>query len=87
MEKNTKFEIIDIKLLCSSCYNLPSNTDCTICRTNLNYNSLYSQEKGIESYVVFGECTHAFHYDCIDSWIKTNNKCPICSNKWEYKHA
>jgi hypothetical protein len=82
---NTKFEILDIKLLSTFCHNLESNKDCTICRANLNNNSLFAQEKGIESYIVFGICKHAFHYECIESWIKTTKKCPICFKAWEYK--
>jgi len=82
---NSKFEILDTKLLSTWCYNLKTNTDCTICRTDLNNNSIYAQEKGTDSYVVVGECNHAFHYECIESWIKTTNKCPICFKPWIYK--
>ena len=23
-------------------------------------------------------CGHKFHYKCIDEWLETNTKCPIC---------
>lgn len=23
-------------------------------------------------------CNHAFHFDCIGTWLQTNNNCPIC---------
>ena len=81
----SKFNIKKINILSMWSYNLPNNTDCTICRTNLNCNSIYSQEKGIDSFVVTGICGHSFHYDCIDPWIKTNKFCPICSTTWNYK--
>ena len=78
----SKFKINKITLLNSWCYNLKNNTDCTICRMNLNENSIYAQEKGIDSCVVVGMCGHSFHKECIDPWIKTNQHCPICSSKW-----
>jgi hypothetical protein len=81
----TKFKINSIKVISTWCYKLDKNIDCTICRTNLNLNSIYAQEKGTDSYVVSGMCGHSYHYECIDPWIKTNSHCPICSNKWAYQ--
>lgn len=80
----SKFKIKNVKLLSTWCYNLKSNTDCTICRISLNSNSIYAQEKGHDSYVVTGMCGHSYHYECIEPWIKTNPHCPICSEKWAY---
>jgi hypothetical protein len=80
----SKFKINNIKLLGTWCYNL-NNTDCTICRTNLNNNSIYSQEKKQDSKVVSGMCGHSFHYECINPWIKINNHCPICSSQWIFQ--
>lgn len=90
IDNMSKFKINKISLLSSWCYNLPNNTDCTICRTNLNCNSIYAEEKGVESYVVTGMCGHSFHSECIENWLKplnnfSNNHCPICSVKWIYK--
>ena len=86
----SKFKINKITLLSTWCYNLQNNTDCTICRNNLNYNSIYAEDKGIDSCVVSGMCGHSFHNECIVSWLKPNNNflnnhCPICSTKWVYK--
>ena len=85
----SKFKINKINLLSSWCYNLKNNIDCTVCRVNLNMNSIYADEKGIDSLVVSGMCGHCFHNECIENWIKSynssgiNNKhCPICSEKW-----
>jgi anaphase-promoting complex subunit 11 len=91
MDNNiSKFKINKITLLSTWCYNLPNNVDCTICRTNLNCNSIYAEDKCYESIVVSGMCGHSFHNECIDTWLKPNNSfsnthCPICSNKWIYK--
>ena len=82
---SNKFIVNNIKILSSWGYNVSSNTDCTICRENLNTNSLYYQDKGIDSHVVEGSCGHSFHYECINSWVQTNKTCPICFIQWIYK--
>jgi len=87
---NTKFKITNIKLLSTWCFNLPSNTDCTICRNNLNCNSIEAEEKDNDSYVVTGMCGHSYHNECIKAWLNPINNfshkhCPICSLEWVYK--
>ena len=74
----SKFIINDIKLINSWAYNLSTNVDCTICRCNLNINSIYNLEKGLDSKIKKGICGHTFHEECIDMWIKNNKYCPIC---------
>jgi hypothetical protein len=81
------FKITSVNLFSSWVFNLPSNEDCTICRCSLNGPSLYNQEKGIDSYVVTGICTHAFHYECIKPWTDKNKHCPICANVWQYQQV
>jgi hypothetical protein len=83
MKENTgKFIVNQIKILSAWGYNLPTNTDCTICRCNLNGNSLYYQDKGLDSYIITGICGHSFHKECINPWVEKNKYCPICSSKW-----
>jgi hypothetical protein len=84
-KKESKFKINTISLLGSFCYNFPknSNTDCSICRNNLNFKSPTTEEKCIECHVVIGECGHLFHQDCITSFLKFNQYCPICSTLWK----
>jgi uncharacterized protein (DUF2225 family) len=82
---SSKFIINDIKILSSWGYNLPSNTDCTICRYNLNSKSLYKQNTEDDSYVITGTCGHSFHYECINPWINNHKTCPICFADWSSK--
>ena len=82
---SSKFQINKIKMFSSWGYNLPSNTDCTICRCNLNTNSIYYQDKGIDSIISEGTCGHSFHYECIKPWVSKNNHCPICSTTWIFR--
>jgi len=77
-----KFVINDIKILSSWNYNLPSNKDCTICRNNLNEPSLYNTDKGIDSKILKGICTHTFHEECINPWVHKHKTCPICFSIW-----
>jgi hypothetical protein len=82
---SSPFNIKSINIFSSWVYNLPTNTECTICRCNLNTTSLYNQEKGRDSFVVTGVCQHSFHEDCISPWVQKNNFCPICSQVWIYQ--
>lgn len=77
-----KFIVKEIKMLSFIEYNLPSNKECTICRNNLNVQSIYNQDIGIESIVHNGKCSHSFHKECISKWIIKNKTCPICSDIW-----
>jgi hypothetical protein len=78
----SKFKIKSVKLINSNCYDLDKNIDCTICRCNLNFNSLHSNNKGEDSIIVTGACGHSFHNECIIPWVKNQPNCPICSSQW-----
>ena len=62
---------------------VPSNQECPICWHSIQGPSLSNFSKGLQSTIVITKCGHAFHQDCISSWISNNPSCPICSNKWE----
>ena len=79
---SNKFIINDIKILTSWGYNLPSNKDCTICRQNLNEQSLYNNGKDIELCIHQGSCGHSFHSECIQPWVNKHKTCPICFSNW-----
>lgn len=79
----SKFIINDINIFSCWKYNIDSNTDCTICRCNLNSNSIYIKDNN-NSIITKGICGHYFHKECIDPWIIKNNRCPICSSEWVF---
>lgn len=72
--------------------NIPSgDTNCGICKNLLlkPCTSCINNKKNIEfkCHVALGECGHAFHKDCIESWLnKDGKKCPICICVWNYKN-
>lgn len=86
----TRFIIKDFKIVSTMVYNFETNTntDCTICRCNLNSNSIYNQDKGLDSKISSGICGHVFHEECIMPWINIskNKNCPICSKEWKFNY-
>lgn len=86
----SKFRIDSINILSSWGYNLQFNTECTICRNNLNEDSIYNIEanKSLNylhlktTSINNGICGHSFHNECINRWTSKNNNCPICSKSW-----
>jgi len=76
------FKINNINIISSWGYNLSMNTECTICRCNLNEDSLFFQDECKKSSIITGICGHIFHEECINPWIKKYNTCPYCSSTW-----
>ena len=78
----SKFEVIKAELISTWRYNLKSS-DCAICFSNLSSQSVTDFHKGIDSKIVIGICGHSYHKTCITPWLLENNRCPLCSIKWE----
>ena len=61
------------------------NDDCELCNTSL-YESLIKRSKYnvkqniLHTNIVSGECSHAFHRQCMNKHMKKNNLCPLCPN-------
>ena len=52
--------------------NLYSETpSCTVCMENFEDEDIVRLLDG---------CEHIFHINCIDIWMETNVKCPVCRN-------
>ena len=71
-------KVTSINLITSSKYMNSINTDCTICRCDINSDSIYAKDIGNRSIISTGMCGHMFHDECIKPWPKNNSKCPIC---------
>merc|ERR1711934_332060 len=41
------------------------------------------EEKGTDQCdIAIGECNHAFHWHCIEPWLRKKTSCPICGSEW-----
>ena len=64
------------------CDNLSGSFNCPICRCD---ESPLVDDLSSPNIIVHGfSCTHNFHFECISSWLKNNNTCPICLCDWSY---
>ena len=83
--RKSRFQINSIKFINRFEHNFPCNTECSICRESLNLPSLSYQNRNLPSYVIIGQCGHAYHQECINAWAGKNgvsDTCPLCSKKW-----
>ena len=77
-----KFEIIKSDLICSWKYKISCKSDCAICYNSLSCSSVPDFQKGNDSSIRIGNCGHSFHFGCISPWVRSNPRCPLCSQPW-----
>ncbi len=79
MTSKASYKIKSINMINVGIHKLKKNTDCSICRLNLNYDSMNIKEN---NNIVTGNCGHTFHCGCINSWLVENTPCPLCLETW-----
>lgn len=76
------FQVNKITIISSEHNTFKYNTECMICANELNDDSIYAQENNYFSQISTGSCGHSFHNDCIKEWLKNNNSCPLCKQRF-----
>jgi len=77
----SRFKIVDnIYILSKVEHILDTNTECIICRNNLNEESIFGDTSAYS--IKKGLCGHVFHNDCMTPWLKKSKQCPLCFNNW-----
>jgi len=68
--------------------NVEEDDVCGICQSDFEGCPPGVKFPGDESPVVFGVCGHAFHLQCVATWLNSSRQtCPICRADWEYGNS
>ncbi|CAJ1944219.1 unnamed protein product [Cylindrotheca closterium] len=58
---------------------------CGICQSPFEGVAPGAKYPGDECPVVFGKCGHAFHLQCVATWLNSQRTtCPYCRQEWEF---
>jgi anaphase-promoting complex subunit 11 len=61
-----------------------SDEVCGICQTAFEGTAPGVKYPGEDCPVVWGQCGHAFHLQCVSKWLTSKNSCPICRQDWDF---
>mmetsp|Transcript_4854 Transcript_4854/g.7064 ORF Transcript_4854/g.7064 Transcript_4854/m.7064 type:complete len:131 (-) Transcript_4854:92-484(-) len=58
---------------------------CGICQSSFEGCSPGIKYPGDDCPCVWGKCGHAFHLQCVSTWLSSRSTCPFCRAEWEFK--
>lgn len=70
-DPNNGMKDTDINKIKSEIYVNENNDNCSICLENI--------KSGNKVRIL--ECGHNYHQECLDTWLRINDTCPICRDK------
>ena len=59
-----------------------NDTTCAYCKESLESSSICYKNRDLEDRILIGECKHAFHECCINTWTAVQKTCPSCTQPW-----
>jgi hypothetical protein len=83
------FTVDSVNIMTQSYLDIHNET-CPICRCNVIDKCLecLNLNEEAECKSVLGECNHAYHIHCIQTWLKTKKVCPLDNKTWVFmKHC
>lgn len=61
--------------------------NCAICKGQIYEPCIQcqsDQRDDDQCTVAWGHCNHAFHFHCIQKWVKSTPRCPLCNKEWDW---
>lgn len=93
MNTESQIEIVSLSPVAEWTYQFPMEK-CTICMEKLVGKCVKCLDShnicANECPISLGKCGHAFHYHCIDKWIKEKQgfgDCPIDKTPWDFRSS
>jgi RING-box protein 1 len=85
-KKRARVQIKSLKLVANWTYDV-ENESCAICQSPIASPCIMcdADPAHAEQCVpTWGECRHAYHFHCINKWLKTRSTCPLDDTEWNY---
>lgn len=87
-EKRQRVKIISWKPTAEWTWNVQNEEYCGICQNKFEVAAPGVRWPGDNSTLLFGQCGHVFHLQCIMKWLNqpdSKNTCPVCRQYFDFQ--